>query len=297
MAQVGHGQLANGPVIVRETDGLVEDLGPSVRSRDVVEFDPSLRRSGHVVHVSEHLVGASPDGDTLHASLVKPVEVGRGGELGVEEQFLWHLAGTLLPIVDKLENLVMLLLLAELPIGVAENPGIGIVGQQCQDTLVAAAPFGDIMLLHQGVVAMKGNGVEVEVKRGPLLQTSCSHGIMPQTHEREGAGGVDAARVLGEKGTLGHDIEPGKERETFVEDVAHDMAVTRMTKEFQGEQRPHGLCRRNLARARQPGLVKKFIEGYSCQRGHKQKQSTEFGPEGVCLEYVSEPVTRGISIK
>ena len=168
--------------------------------------------SWQVVNVSEHLLRASPEGDKGNAFLVEPVEVGIGGDLGIEDEFLGASAGTLLPIVNKLEDLIVLFRFTQLPIGVAENPRIGIVGEKCQDTLLAAATFRDVVFLHQGIVAMKGNGVEVEVKRRALFQSQAACGLMPQAHEGRIAGGVDAAGVLGQKGTLGHDIEPGKER-------------------------------------------------------------------------------------
>jgi hypothetical protein len=65
------------------------------------------------------------------------------------------------------------------------------------------------------------------------------------------------------------------------------MTVTRITKEFQGEQGPYGLCRRNFFRPRQSGLLKKVIEGYGDQVGNEQKQATELGSERFGIEIES----------
>ena len=110
-----------------------------------------------------------------------------------------------------------------------------------QDPLLASTALGDIVLLDQGILAMKRNGMEVEIEGGPLLQAQCADGVVPSAHEGGRAGWVNTATLLGQKGTLGHDVEPGKQCQAFVEDRAHDMAMARIAKEFQGEEGAHRL--------------------------------------------------------
>src|SRR5215475_567599 len=109
MAQVGDRQLANGTVIVFEMDCFVQNPRSAVRSRDVGQIDSSPCGSGYVGNGGEHLVGTAPEGNEVNASLVQPVEVGISGELRVKNELVWHLASPLLPIGDKLENLVIVL--------------------------------------------------------------------------------------------------------------------------------------------------------------------------------------------
>src|SRR6266571_4904336 len=160
MAQVGYRQLAKGTVIAFERDFLVKNPRSSVCARDVLQVDASPCRDRHVGNGREQLLGTAPEGNEVNASLVQLVEVGIRGEFGVKNQFVWHMAGALLPIGDKLENLVILLLFTQLPIGIAKDTGVSIVSQKGQHPLLAAAAFGDVMLLHQGTLAMKRNGME-----------------------------------------------------------------------------------------------------------------------------------------
>jgi hypothetical protein len=80
------------------------------------------------------------------------------------------MASPLLPELDEAEDLIVLLVLAQLPVGIAEDAGFGVLGQERQHSLLPAAPLGDIVLLDQGVVAVKGDRVEVEVERRPPFQ-------------------------------------------------------------------------------------------------------------------------------
>ena len=64
----------------------------------------------------------------------------------------------------------MVAVLAYGSMGVGEEPGIDIVHRQREDALLAAAAPGDTVLLGQGIIAVVGNGVEVQVKGLSLSQ-------------------------------------------------------------------------------------------------------------------------------
>src|SRR2546425_10121372 len=113
MAQVGYRQLANGPRIACENDLLVHTPRSSVRSRDVLQRDSSPGRGRHVGQGGAQLLGTAPEGHAVNAALVQPVEVRLRGELRVKDQCVWQLASALLPRGDKLENLVIVLHLAQ----------------------------------------------------------------------------------------------------------------------------------------------------------------------------------------
>ena len=116
----------------------------------------------------------------------------------------------LLPKLDELENLVVLLFFSQVGVGVAEEPLVAVLGQKRQNSLLAAASFGNVMLLQQCVFAVERNGVKVQIERGAVLQTQPCHGIEPVSHQLPIAGRWDTAAVLRQKRTLGNDVQPCK---------------------------------------------------------------------------------------
>ena len=95
--------------------------------------------------------------------------------------------------MDKAQDFVVLFLLANVGVGVAENALIGVLHEECQHSLPPAAAFGDLMLSHQGVFAMKGDGVKIHMKADTPLESQAAHGIEPPMHELGEAGLVEDA--------------------------------------------------------------------------------------------------------
>ena len=89
------------------------------------------------------------------------------------------LSGPLLPELHEAEDLVVLLVLAQSGVGVAEHVGLGVLGQEGQDPLLPAAALGDVVLLDQGVFAVEGDGVEVQVERAAASQAQAADGVEP----------------------------------------------------------------------------------------------------------------------
>ena len=71
--------------------------------------------------------------------LVESIEVGVGSEPGIEDDFLRQSTGSLLPESDEVQDLIRLVLLAEVGPGVAEDALLGVVGQEGEYALLAAA--------------------------------------------------------------------------------------------------------------------------------------------------------------
>jgi hypothetical protein len=74
-------------------------------------------------------------------------------------------------------------LMTDLGVRVAEDPLVGVLGQEGQETLLASATFRDVVFLHQGVVALERDGVEIQVKGGPAAKAEASDSIEPPAHE------------------------------------------------------------------------------------------------------------------
>ena len=243
MPQLGDGQLPERAVVVVQRDPLVQDARGLVRPGGALQLDPSPGRRRGPGDLVEELRGPSPQRDELDPHPVQLVEVGVGRQLGVEDQFLGQAAGPLLPEVDEAEDLVVLLVLAQLAVGIAEDAGVGVLGQERQHPLLPPAPLGDVVLLDQGVVAVEGDRVEVEVERRPPFQAQAADRVEPVAHQLGIAGGLDPATVFGQERPLGDDVQAGEEGQSLVEHGAHDVTVACVAEELQGQQRPHGATR------------------------------------------------------
>jgi len=111
-------------------------------------------------------------------------------------------------------------------VGVAEHPPVGVLGQERQHPLLAAAALGYVVLLHHGVLAVEGDGVEVEVKAHASLEAERAHGVEPGAHQLGVAGRADAAGVLGQERPLGDHVEPGEQGQALVEHRRHGVVRT-----------------------------------------------------------------------
>jgi len=76
----------------------------------------------------------------------------------------------LFPEGDELEDGVGVLVLAEIGLGIAEDAGVGVVGQESQHAFLLAAAFGDVVFFDEGVGAVKGDGVEVDIEGAAARQ-------------------------------------------------------------------------------------------------------------------------------
>ena len=155
MPKVGDGQLSDGTFVIVEDDPPVEDARGLVDAGNALQFDSSpgrCRRRGNLV---EQPLGPSSQGDERDLHPVQFVEIRISCQLGIEDQFLGKATGPLLPELDEAKDLIVLLVLAQLAVGVAEDAGVGVLGQERQHTLLPSASLGDVVLLDQGVVAVE----------------------------------------------------------------------------------------------------------------------------------------------
>ena len=119
-------------------------------------------------------------------------ERGVGGEAGVEHQLAGQGAGALAVGVDKVQDGVAPVLLAQGGVSAAEGVLLGVADEEGKHGAPAAAALGDGMLFEECLAAVAGDGVEVEGLGGIEL----AGGPWGQ------AAGGDAAGVPGEGGAL-----------------------------------------------------------------------------------------------
>ena len=233
MPQISNGQLAERTVVAVELDPAIQNARRFVGAGDALELDPSPSRRRGLGDLFEQLLGPPPQGDELNPQPVQLAELGIGRQLGVEDQLLGKAASPLLPELDEAEDLIIPLVLPQVGVGVAEDSSVGVLGQERQHPLLLPAPLGDVVFLDQRILAVKGDRVEVEVKRCSPAQPQSADLIEPVAHQTGIAARLDAATVFGEERSLGDHVQAGEEGQPVVEDRAHDVAVARISEELQ----------------------------------------------------------------
>ena len=135
--------------------------------------------------------GAAPaEGDEVDAEFVEVGEVGVGGQFGIEDQFAGPGPGAPPPLLGEAQDLVVVGGLAEGGVGIAEQARLVVAGDEGEDALLAARALGHVVLFDQGVVAVIGDGVEVEVEAVAAGQAGLVGGVGPGAHQVwEGCGG------------------------------------------------------------------------------------------------------------
>ena len=175
---------------------------------------------------------------------------------------------------------IVLLGLAQIGVGVAEDPRISVLGEECQQAFLPAAALGNVVFFDQGVLAVEGDGMEVQVEGPAMLEA-------PAGRRRRAtsainltvAVGRDAATVFGEERTFGNDVQSGKQPQPLIQDMAHDVAVASVAEELEGQQRPHGAAGGDHLRAGEAGLLQQPIQPAADQVAQKQEQAAELRAE------------------
>jgi hypothetical protein len=131
---------------------------------------------------------------------------------------------------------------------------------------------------------MEGNGVGVEIKGVSTTEEKVSHGIEPKPKHLWVAAAIDSATILGEKSTLGNPVEPGKKGETFIKDIAHDMTVAVIAKEFESEHRAYGVPNRNHLAAWKTSILQQLVEGDLRKVRQEEEQAPKASPKSSMRE-------------
>ena len=240
MAQIGGDHLTQGTVVIGQSDPPIEDPRTLVLPRDSLQLDPAPRRAGRLVDLVLEPRRATAQGDKLNSQPIEFVEIGIGRQLGIEDQFFGIPSSPLLPELDEAEDLIVLLVLSQFAVGVTEYAGLGILCQESQDALLSPTSLGYVMLLDQGIVAVKGDRVKIQVEGMTAWQTEMAHGVEPMTHQLRVTDRVDPATVFGQERSLWDDVQTGEEGQSLVQDHAHDMSIACRPEQLQRQKRTHG---------------------------------------------------------
>jgi len=164
MAEIGDGDPADGSVVVAQGDPTVDDAGRAVDATDACEVDLVPGRPWGGIDLGRHARGASLEGDHVHALGIQLIQDSIGGQLAVEDGLAGRSARAVLPERDEGEDLPGGILLAEVVVDVAEDATVRILSEEGEDTLLTAAALDHVVLFDQGILAMVGDGMEVQVE-------------------------------------------------------------------------------------------------------------------------------------
>lgn len=277
MAQFGNRQLADSALVFGKGDVAVENSRCAIRSQDIFQLNAPPGGHGLFLDILKEFAGAAPECNESDPHLVEQIQIGIGGELGIEDELLGKRAGTLLPECDKVEDRIGLLVFPELRIGIAENPAVRVLGEESEHAFLSSAPLGDVVFLDKCILSMERDRMEVEVEGASPLQADLSHGIEPATHELWVAGRIDPAAVLGKKRSLGGAVQSGEESQSFIQRLAHHVAVASIAEELKGKKRSDGMSGRDHLGARESRLVKDLVETDLTEVRQKEKEAAELG--------------------
>ena len=133
------------------------------------------------------------------------------------------------------------------------------------------------MLLDRRILAVEGDGVEVEVERRPPAQPQATDRVEPVAHQLRVAGRGDTATVFGQERPLRDHVQAGEEGQPLVEDGAHHVAVACVAEELQGQQRPHGARGRDHPRSGEVAASRQRVQVGRDQVRQEHEQAAEPG--------------------
>ena len=278
-AQVGDGQLADGDGVAAQLDGLVKDPRMAVLAPDVVQGDAFPALAGE--QLAHHLGGAAAQGQEADAELLQAGQHGVGGEAGVEHQLAGQPAAALPVGVDEAQHGLVPVLLAHGGVDEAERVLAGVAHEEGEHAALAAAALGDAVLLQEGLAAMAGDGMEVEVEGGAGGHAEAVDGIEPGAGPWGDEARVDAAGVLAEGGALGDGVEAGEQAEAGVEGVGRDAGGAADAPQLEGEHGEGGADGGDGAGAGQAAAPDEGVEAQLGEEGQEEEQAAESGAEGA----------------
>ena len=215
----------------------VHDAGLPIFAADVVEGDFAPLAFGNGVDVLHQAGVPSPERDEVDVQVVKHGQLLIGGEAAVEDEFLGPVAGARLPELYKSHRRLILRLFAHGGVGIRKDSGVRISGQDRQNAPLPTTALGDEVFLEQGFVAVIGDGVKVQIERPTVSQAlvESDHGMMPPVHERVGEVRITTSGVLGQGGPFGDDVETGKEGQSRIQGLGHDLRRSADAPELQSQ--------------------------------------------------------------
>src|SRR4030042_4424315 len=176
MPQLVYDDLTKRSLIVGQLYTTVQNTWGLIDPRNALKLNSSPSGNRLLIDLLEHLGRTSPECNKGNSHLIELIQMTIGRQLGVKDQFLRKFPRAFPPELDESKDLLILLVLSQLSIGIAENPLLGILGQESKNSFLPATPLRNIMFFHQGLFAVEGNGMEVQIKGPPPAKSEPPHG-------------------------------------------------------------------------------------------------------------------------
>jgi hypothetical protein len=129
------------------------------------------------------------------------------------------------------------------------------------------------------MLAVVGDGVEIEIEGAAGKQGGARGGLLPGGQELGGHRVIDPRGVLREVAPLGDGVESGEERQALIGHEGHDVTLVLDRPELEGQRRPQRVGGRNHPRAGQPRGLGQVGEVEPNELRDEQEQAAAAGLE------------------
>src|SRR5882762_19261 len=136
------------------------------------------------------------------------------------------LAVSAFPERNKVEDLIGLVAFAQVGIGITEGTACGVLSQENQNAGLTAAARRYVMAFDDRMLAIIGHRMEIQIEGFSIKQMVRIHLLMPSGQHLSGFGVANTRRIFRQVAFLWKGIQSCKQRQAFVGDQRHNMAVT-----------------------------------------------------------------------
>ena len=151
MAEIRDEELAE--VALTRTGLLFVVARGAILAAGALEFDGAPGRWRQAVDLGEKARRAPAQGDKGDPAGIETIEAVIGGELGVEDEVARRAAVLAFPERDEAKDLLGFLALADVGVRITKYLTVGVLGQEGEDTGLAAAALGQIVGFDLRVLA------------------------------------------------------------------------------------------------------------------------------------------------
>ena len=238
--------------------------------------------AGEAVDVGHQAGRAHPQGGELDAAFVEFAEDGLGGDLLVHDEHLRVGSGYGFPVVAERDDFPVLGGLGDAGVGVEEVVRAGVLGEEGEYRAGPLGAPGDVVLFQDRVVSPVQDGVEVQVEDRLLAgrQALAGHFLVEGGQEPLLVVVGQPVGVVGERGFLRQDRQPGEQGAGGVGEQVVDVADTPGGGELEGQQGQDAAggrdgCGAGVARRVHQG---RQVEGDQVGNGQQQPGEPGVGP-------------------
>jgi hypothetical protein len=152
-------------------------------------------------------------GGELDAAVVELAEDGLGGDFLVHDEHLRVGSRYGFPVVAEGDDLAVLGCLGEVGVGVDQVVRAGVLREEGQHAARTLRPGGHVVLFQGGIVAPCHHGVKIQVENGLVArgEPAGDHLLVQGGQEPLLVVVGQPAGVVGERGLLGQDRQPGQQ--------------------------------------------------------------------------------------